>query len=173
VQIREVSAQHQQVPPGGRILDKLRPERDGVRGATVRSVNMQGPSKSVRGRNSARPSWRRAKATPLATSGEGGVGDGFRRDIVTQDELGEYRGLKDEVARLNEEIEERRSSMIERLDAGAAIEPGFFHATVSHRKQRMLTAPKLEEILPRAEVERLKSLVTPTYSTHLRVSQMS
>ncbi|MGP0070010.1 MAG: hypothetical protein ACLQGP_41210 [Isosphaeraceae bacterium] len=133
---------------------------------------MQGQSKSVRNRESARSPRRRAKATPLTTSGDRGVRDGFRHDVVTQDELGEYRGLKDQVERLKEEIEEQRLGIIERFDDGAAIQPGFFDAEVRRYQQRTLTAEKLEEILPRDEVERLKRPVTPTPRTELWVTRI-
>jgi hypothetical protein len=73
---------------------------------------------------------------------------------------------------LEEEIKERRLSIIRRLEEGASILPGFFDAEIRAYQQRRLTADTLEEALGPEEVERLKCMVAPTRRIQLRVTQM-
>jgi hypothetical protein len=131
---------------------------------------MQNESKSVQGRKSAGSARRRTKARPLTTSGSDLLRDGCRSDVITQGVLAEYPGLKSQQRQLKEVLEARRSSIIERHDDGATIEPGFFNAEVRRNQQRLLTAEKLEEVLGPDEVERLKCLVTPTICIQLWVT---
>ncbi len=133
---------------------------------------MQDRSKSGRGRKSGRSPRRRANATVLTTFGNDVRPISSRPDVVTQDELGEYHGLKRQKDRLDEEIKARRASIIRRLEDGASIVPGFFDAEVRSYPQRKLTAEKLEEVLGYDEVEKLKCMVTPTPCTQLWVTRI-
>jgi hypothetical protein len=141
-------------------------------GATVRRVKMSDRSKSGRGLKPAGSTRRRANARRPTTYAEELLRDGPGADVVTQDELREYHDLRRQKDRLEEEIEERRLSIIRRLEDGASILPGFFDAEISAYLQRRLTADTLEEVLGPEEVERLKGMVAPTRRIQLRVTQM-
>jgi hypothetical protein len=89
---------------------------------------------------------------------------------ISQAELAEYHALMTQKKQVERALEVRRAALIERINDGASIEPGQFRAEVRSYTQQRLTAEALEEILGPAEVEALKSQVTPTFRTELRVS---
>jgi hypothetical protein len=99
---------------------------------------------------------------PLGATLEVAGRDGARTEPITQDELRRYHQLKAEQRRLEEELEARRKSLIDRLAERVPVEPGPYRAKFSVSMQQKLTAGKLQEILTEAELEDLRCRVAPT-----------
>ncbi len=82
----------------------------------------------------------------------------------------EYHALKAEQARRSEEIGARRAALIRRLADGVPIEEGPYRARIHACQARVLSTPKLLEILPEDEVEELRNRVTPSPRVELLVT---
>ena len=89
---------------------------------------------------------------------------------ITQAELCEYHALKAEQARRSEEIGDERAALIRRLADGEPIEEGPYRARIHACQARVLSTPKLLEILPEDEVEELRNRVTPSPRVELLVT---
>jgi hypothetical protein len=120
------------------------------------------------GRRPAEPDRCRTPA-PLDATAVAGWG-GARPDRITQDELRRYHARKDELRRLEQELEALRAGLIERLAADVPVEPGPYRARAAMYQQQMLTATKLREVLSEAEVEDLLARVAPTSRINLYVT---
>jgi hypothetical protein len=95
---------------------------------------------------------------------------GQPRGRITQVELCEYHALRAEQARRSEELKARRAALIRRLADGVPIEEGPYRARIHACQARVLSTPKLLEILPEDEVEELRNRVTPSPRVELLVT---
>ena len=89
--------------------------------------------------------------------------------IVGQRALREYHALCEAEHRRKE----LRRSIVELLEAGAAVESGPFGAYSRQYEQRRFSAEQLVRLLGQAEVERLRRLLQPTVDMHLIVKPVS
>jgi hypothetical protein len=108
--------------------------------------------------------------TSLGATAEVASRGGARTDRITQDELRRYGQLKEDQRRLKEEADARRRILIDRLAAQVPVELGPYRVFVSMSTHQLLTATKLREILAEAEIEDLKSRVSPTDRIALHVT---
>lgn len=92
-------------------------------------------------------------------------------DEVTQDELDRYKRLSAEARELNWSLEHLKKSIMKRLDAGAAIEPGQLDATIHETEQRRITNDELVRVLGLDVVENVRAAIEPTKSRSLKVTE--
>jgi hypothetical protein len=87
------------------------------------------------------------------------------RLVVGQEALARYR----ELIEAQKQREAMRGSIVQQLEAGAAIEPGMLTAHLRRASQRRFSAEQLERLLGAEQVERLRVQLQPVVTVQLIV----
>jgi len=107
-----------------------------------------------------------AKSVPPSVPGRPG-----HKPVVRQEQLLEFRALAAETQRLGQRLKRLREELLQRLEAGADVEPGDLTVEVRHVPIRQLNGPKLIPLLGKDEVEALRLAVEPTVQVMLIVRE--
>jgi hypothetical protein len=92
-------------------------------------------------------------------------------DVISQDDLVEYHELKTQRDLLDKEVSERRQAIIQRIQAGAPVEPGAFRAAVRYVDMKLFSSEKLEKAIGTAAVNDLKQRIESTHRVELRITK--
>lgn len=88
---------------------------------------------------------------------------------IRQEELAEYRAYHDEQKRLASELETRKRSLMQRLEAGEQVEPGSLTAGIAAREVRLFTADQVARIMGAEIVAEIRTQLLPSVQRSLQV----